>query len=223
MIQLTPTRKLNIWFRDFRYLEKELRAIAKILVPKRSHKLRMTLSRKDATRLLHNLQGIFWAYYPLELERKIQSADKRAKAYPSGSIEYQLAKAMPRYEAADRVLGLVQNAMNRAWNRGNPNALFFFKPTGLPMRDLIAEALWAKKHGQYLTSTDMMVLTLSKTCKRSEVEAHNQKKLEDAGKLSDKEILALDKKELRERLDWIRVNQPWRMLTEGGGTFVPFE
>jgi hypothetical protein len=219
MIQLTPTGKVNIWFRDFRYLERELKSIRKILVPKQHQELRITLSRGDARRLLHSLQGIFWALYPSEIQRKAESAAKKAKGYPPESIESQLAIAMPAHEAGDHIRGLVQTAMNRAWNRGDPNALFFLKPTGVLMRDLIAEALWAKEHGHYLTSTDMTILAMSKTCKQPELDEYNRLKVE-ARKLSPEEILELGKKERQERLNWITANQPWRTSMEGKGAFA---
>ncbi len=224
MIQLTPTRKLNIWFRDFPYLENELQTIMKILVPKRGQELRMTLSRKDVKSFLHNLRGIFWALYSSELQSTIKSADKKVKEYLPGSLESQLAIIMPPFETVDRILDQIQTAMNAAWNRGRPNAFFFLKPSAFPIRDLIAEAMWGKTHGYYLTPTDTKVLTMSKTCTLSELNEHNRLKLEETKELSTQEILALEKKMLQDRLDWRRTNQPWRMaIPTDAATFIPFE
>jgi hypothetical protein len=203
-------------------LERELQRIRKVLVPKNGQELTITLSAKDARKLLHNLRGVFWALYPSELQRKVRSQAKKAKDSLEGSIESQLAIAMPPHEATDRILVLVQTAMNRAWNRGNPNALYFLKPAGFPMKDLIAEAQWAKKRGHYLTTTDIDVLTVSKICTLSEIKERNRLKLEETKKLSPQEISALDEKELQERLDWRRTNQPWRMMTQVHARFVPF-
>jgi hypothetical protein len=216
MVQLSPSGKLTVWFPHFEFLEKELVILRELLVPKLGQELKLSLSEKDGKKLNHSLHGIFWALYPSIFEKKREPTSDRY--YAEGSIESQLLLATAPSEASDEVLRLVQIAMNNAWNRGNPSAPYFLKPIQIRLKDLIAEAEWARERGHSLTQTDIEILKKSGRFTSSDLLEHNQMKQEKTKSLSYEELKALIDSELRERLDWLRRNQPWRIgaLLDGG-------
>jgi len=219
MVQLSPRGKLTVWFSDFEFLEKELAMLRRLLVPQKGQKLALTLSKKDEQRLLQSLQGVFRALYPSELESRLKSEEQ--KSAKNGSIESELPRVTAPYDVADQILGFVQNAMNDAWNRGSMNALFFLKPIGIPMRDLVAEASWVKEQGHYLETTDIEVLTKSGVSTPSELTEHNRQKIEHGKSLSYVERKTLQSREHKERMEWVKENQPSRVGALLDGGFVP--